>query len=198
MGYDSPTGPADARFRRLVARAAQRHGHDICHGCSRPFKSQEAMLIGRMRRGGVRVVGECCGDRLNTVIGGGIYVALPDWIRPIAAQHQEVVVGQPNSPWSRDDREWFARNRNRSHRLRAALPGEWPDGSPLSVVRQGAPGERSRLPVTASKHLPQDAPELLAWAMFDLVIEHRQRGVNEIPIEEIAARIRRLGAGGRA
>jgi hypothetical protein len=195
----SPSGPApaDARFRRLVARASQKYGFDCCHGCKRPFKPHETMLIGRLRGGGVRIVAACCTDRLDSIIGCGIYVAMPDWMRAIPSQ--EMVFGPPDAPWSADDREWFARNRDRAHRLRAALPGEWPDGFTHTVVRQGSPGERVRLPITAVEPLPpEDAPEAAAWALFDLVVEHRQRGSSEIPMREIVARCRQLGTGGRA
>jgi hypothetical protein len=155
------------------------------------------MIIGRLRGGGVRVVGSCCADRLNIVIGGGIYVEMPEWLRAIPSQ--EKIFGPPDAPWSADDREWFARNPDRAHRLRAALPGEWPGGESLTVIRQGKPGQRARLPITASAALPQDdAPEAAAWAIFDLVIEHQQRGSTEIAMTEIIARCRQRGTGGRA
>jgi hypothetical protein len=189
----NPTGgaaPVDEHFRRLVKRASEKFGYDNCHVCKRPFTGQQTMLIGRLRRGGVRVVGECCGDRLDSIIGVGVYIAMPEWLRAIPSQ--EMAFGPPDAAWSRDDREWFARNPDRSHRLRASLPGEWPDGSTHTVVRQGAPGERVRLPITAAEPLPQD--DAAAWALFDLVIEHRQRG--EIPMTEIIARCRQLGMGG--
>jgi hypothetical protein len=160
------------------------------------LESLETMMAGRLRRGGVRVVGACCGDRLDTIIGGGIYVAMPAWMRQIPSQG--IMFGAPDALWSADDREWFARNPDRAHRLRTALPGEWPDGFTHTVVRQGEPGERARLPLTATEHLPEDdAPEAAAWAMFDLVIEHRQRGSGEIPMREIIARCRQLAAGVR-
>jgi hypothetical protein len=196
----SPTGAgsADARFRRLVERARRKFGYDNCHVCKRPFTGQQTMLIGRLHRGGgIRIVGECCADQLATVIGGGIYVAMPQWLRAIPSQ--EMAFGPPDALWSADDRRWFGRNPNRSHRLRAALPGEWPDGSSHTIVRQGAPGQRVRLPITASEPLPaDDAPEAAAWALFDLVVEHRERGSREIPMGEIIARCRQLGAGGTA
>jgi hypothetical protein len=87
MGHigGNPTGPApaDAHFRRLVTRASEKYGFDCCHICKRPFTSLEPMIIGRVRRAGVRVVGECCGDRLHSIIGAGIYIAMPDWMRAI-------------------------------------------------------------------------------------------------------------------
>jgi hypothetical protein len=203
MGHigNSPTGgarPAEARFRRLVERASQKFGYDCCHCCKRPFRSHETMLVGRVRRGGgVRIVGDCCGDRLGTIIGGGIYVALPEWVRAIPSQG--AMFGPPDAAWSADDREWFARHRDRSHRLRPSLPGEWAHGATHTITRQGRPGERVRLPITATADLPaDDVPELACWSLFDLVIEHRQRGSTEIPTSEIIARCKLRGEGGTA
>src|SRR5579871_2996286 len=55
-----------------------------------------------------------------------------------------------DTPWSRDDHEWFAHNPTRSHRIRPVFPGEaqgsaWPTESPVgyelfAAIRQIEPG----------------------------------------------------------
>jgi hypothetical protein len=86
--------------------------------------------------------------------------------------------------WGEDDRAWFEAHPESSHRLRAALPGEWPEGGwDLTVVRQLQPGERVRRPLRVEMlpDAPKDAapaaawldatPEEAAWAFFELCCE---------------------------
>jgi hypothetical protein len=108
-------------------------------------------------------------------------------------------------PWKRDDAAWFAAHPGRSHRLRIAHPGEWPEpekvGQSHTAVRQVDAGKRLRLGFTLPDHMPPaaDAHEEAAWAVFDLIWESRQRpGPHEIPQAEIWARIQLLEKGGRA
>lgn len=78
------------------------------------------------------------------------------------------------------DREWFRSHSHRSHRLRRAVTGEFPEGSTDTwvVVRQLEPGVRQRLPFNALVQLPSgEAPEHVAHAMYDLIAEARGRTV---------------------
>jgi hypothetical protein len=72
------------------------------------------------------------------------------------------------------DREWFRSHPYRSHRLRRAIPGEIPSVSTESyiVVRQVMPGVRMRCSFEPTTSLPSgEAPEHIAHAMFDLIME---------------------------
>ena len=72
------------------------------------------------------------------------------------------------------DRDWFRSHPQRSHRLRRAIPGEIPGGSAETwvVVRQLQPGSRKRRPFDALVAFPSDeAPEHIAHAMYDLIVE---------------------------
>jgi hypothetical protein len=88
------------------------------------------------------------------------------------------------------DREWFRSHPLRSHRLRPAIPGEVPSVSAESyiVVRQVAPGVRMRGSFTPTGPLPEgEAPEHIAHAMFDLIMECPGR---LIPLQEWKQRSR--------
>jgi hypothetical protein len=79
------------------------------------------------------------------------------------------------------DREWFRSHPLRSHRLRRAITGEFPEGSAetLVAVRQLQPGARVRLPFYAQAQLPSDeAPEHIAHAIYDLVAESQGRPIS--------------------
>jgi hypothetical protein len=101
-----------------------------------------------------------------------------------------------------DDRKWFATHPHRSHRLRLAIADEWAEiggRATHTIVRQAMPGLRFKVPIAATNPLPSDeAPEALAWALFDLVRENTQHGDAPISVDEVMARCRKLGAGGRA
>ena len=109
--------------------------------------------------------------------------------------------GEP-APWAADDRDWFDRNRDRSHRLRGSHPGEWPPTAATrhTAVRQLFPGARQRVGITLSRLMPEkgEAPEAAAWAIFDLAAEHIQAGNKTVTTEEILARWAVLETEGRA
>lgn len=76
---------------------------------------------------------------------------------------------------SDDDRDWFAQNPGRLHRVRHSFTGEWPEG-PHTVVRQMAPGYRLRLPclitgVDVDEKF--DVDEKLASRLFEAVLTRR-------------------------
>lgn len=157
---------------RQLTRLVRKKGSDHCHGCRRPYRHRDQSYIGYDAAGRLLVVGECCTDRLKSICGMSVYCALD---RP--------------TPWSEDDRQWFEAHPDRSHRLRRAYPDEFPGKEKQAVVRQVAPGQRYRVALT-SPFLPGDreAPEAVAWAIFDLAVEGHQKGCREITSDEIFAR----------
>jgi hypothetical protein len=102
------------------------------------------------------------------------------------------------------DRDWFARNLHRSHRLRRALPNEVeamgasPDKAAGAwvVVRQVEPGLRIRTPFMPPSPPPDD--EILGALLFDLLAEHGAAGAKHVPMSEIEALWRQVAPAGRA
>jgi hypothetical protein len=194
----------DRRITRLIRRANHDFGGpDVCHGCRRDLADHEGTLIGRVGSR-IKVVGQtCCGNTVSEILGFGVYIATPEWMNDVVAGAEKVMVSLAGTPWGRADRDWFAKNPRRSHRLRPVFPDEWgSEGSfTHSVIRQGKPGERARLPLELSQRfaLPDEVPEACAWAIFDLISEH-QTGRNRrgITLEEVLARQQLLEAGGKA
>lgn len=105
-------------------------------------------------------------------------------------------------PWAVADRDWFAANPDRSHRLRGSYPGEWPGGRHAhTVVKQPQPGFRLLHPITLMPELLAlgEPPEEAVWAIFDLVSEATEKGNRSVTVEAIIARYRQLAAeAGRA
>src|SRR5262245_32523191 len=90
-------------------------------------------------------------------------------------------------PWKSDDREWFERNRSRSHRVRMPFPGEVdkeainaPAGHVLTMLlRQVEPGTRLKAGFYLNANLlPVPDDEAVAHALFKLAVgrEAVQRG----------------------
>ena len=88
----------------------------------------------------------------------------PSWLRALG---QEAFASQakgchlivdlfPGSQWKTDDRDWFAANPKRSHRLRRMFAGEWPpgtgDGMTHVLIKQLEPGMRVRVLATSPDH----------------------------------------------
>jgi len=82
-------------------------------------------------------------------------------------------------PWKSDDRDWFERNRERSHRARMPFPGEadkeaakTPAGHALIVlVRQVEPGTRLRAAVFVDANfLPLPDDEAVVHALFEVAV----------------------------
>ena len=110
--------------------------------------------------------------------------------------------------WSRDDREWFQANRDRSHRVRPRFPNEWfvepadAEGLDLDLVavRQVEPGWRMRapfeLPASPWRERFRAAAETEAGAhaLFDLTQQDEQ-GVS---CAAVAAWLERYAQGGSA
>lgn len=108
------------------------------------------------------------------------------------------------------DKNWFAKNPGRSHRVRPALPDEVPGASPHTIwfvaVRQIATGIRLRQPF----EFMGSADAAAAWnvaaltdndahAVFDVAFEAARRGDDKIvPFATVIAHAAMLGNGGRA
>jgi hypothetical protein len=83
-------------------------------------------------------------------------------------------------PWKSDDRDWFAQNRERSHRMRAPFPGELdgveiPAGRKvIMLVRQVEPGRRLRAAFAPDVILLPGSPhdEAFAHALFEVAVGH--------------------------
>lgn len=98
---------------------------------------------------------------------------------------------------SASDAAWFKANPRRSHRLRVALPGEFPplpmpEGVRIvTAVRQLEPGMRLRVPFGLPACLPvEDVPEAECCAMFEMALENNGSGRDKpFTIGDIQARV---------
>ena len=89
-------------------------------------------------------------------------------------------------PWKADDREWFARNPTRSHRMRVPFPSELdgvkiPAGrKAIMFVRQVEPGQRLRAAFDPDVVLLPGSPddEAFAHALFEVAV-----GREPIPLD---------------
>lgn len=173
----------DRATKRLLARLARDGDH--CHGCRRPYQDRDRSTVGRDAAGKVWMVGDCCRGRLVTILATSLY------FRP-----------RPSEPWAADDRDWFAAHPDRSHRLRAAYPGEWPpaQATPYTIVKQRRPGVRQRLGIRITAELLElgEPPEEAVWAMFDLATEAAENGTGRVLTADIVARYRLLASVARA
>ena len=139
--------------------------------------------------GTARGAGDCIAGRRSATNSAASQPA------PVAA----IMVSTGDETWAADDRAWFASHRARSHRLRRSHRGEWPAEACHTVVRQVIPGFRVRIPIEAYDPLPPgDAPEDLAWAIFDVAEEAAAAGRSYVSADAIPARRRVLEAGGAA
>jgi hypothetical protein len=106
------------------------------------------------------------------------------------------------TPWSRDDRRWFKKNRRRAHRVRAAFPGELHElkgegQTDCIVVRQLFPGARARFAFgIAACHADMVATmaglitrgeqsEAAAHLMFDIASMHAGRWITLAELTEL-------------
>jgi hypothetical protein len=102
------------------------------------------------------------------------------------------------SLWKSDDAAWFAENRDRSHRLRPAFPGEAetlpsdysdtvlpPRHEFQMLVRQVEPGQRIRTAFARNLDTPIPDIEPVIHALFDTMFSQRDPGA-VISVEEVA------------
>jgi len=79
-------------------------------------------------------------------------------------------------PWKSDDRDWFKRNPERTHRVRSPFPNEVEIETPtgyvaLILVRQVEPGSRLRAAVDLNANLlPLPDDEAIAHALFETAV----------------------------
>ncbi|MBO0737790.1 MAG: hypothetical protein J2P48_14650 [Alphaproteobacteria bacterium] len=176
-------GRPSRQLQRRLVRLTRRQG-DYCYGCRRADRHHELAFTGYSERRRLIMVGECCVSRLTELVAASVYHA-----------------ADPPSPWSEDDRDWLERHPGRSHRLRRAYAGEWPQrGISHIAVCQLELGVRRRVGITIPEELPQvdEAPEGAASAIFDLATGGRQDGRGEITVAEVCAHWAALENGGRA
>jgi hypothetical protein len=190
------------KTRRLFERLARERGSDNCHGCGRAYDNHDVTSIGYAGGGELLQVGACCARRLVKVIAGSMYFTPDSELVRLGKAGKAVQLGG-GTAWSEDDRMWFAAHPERSFRLRASWPGEWDDPKaiePCTIVRQQQPGERRRICVERMRELlPVDPPDVVLWAMFELLEEARERGeVGMISKEAIFDRARQLAIRGSA
>lgn len=157
-------------FKKLVKRAG-----DNCTLCRRPFNIN---TYAGERAGRLEYVGECCADRLDSIIGVGLFLSRDS-----------------EPPHKRDDRLWFEQNPTRSHRVRPAFPGEGVNECWV-IVRQIKPGTRQRVIFTRESSPPDD--ERTAHILFDMIVEARAAGRTGISADLIYARLAAMPEGGRA
>jgi hypothetical protein len=92
-------------------------------------------------------------------------------VTPVLSEH----------PWKSDDRDWFAQNPKRSHRLRQPFPGEADEEAAeteaghalIILVRQVEPGARTRALVSIPTDLlPVPDSEAAVHALFEAALGH--------------------------
>jgi hypothetical protein len=105
---------------------------------------------------------------------------MPDdlWQRAGMNQPRHGSIHVLDRPWKKDDRDWFERHAERSHRARLPFAGEVeqsaaPQGHQLlMLVRQVEPGKRIRAGLFISSQLPPVPDvEAIAHALFDVATE---------------------------
>jgi hypothetical protein len=183
-----PVGPDTAQNRpipRKLRKLIERLGDgDHCMGCRREYRDRDVTWVGRDAKRRLRQVGECCADKLVSVVAFSMYF-----------------VPKPAEVWSADDRDWFAAHPDRSHRLREAFPGEFSaDFANCShvVVEQMEPGARMRVPMSPELLEAGDPPEEAIWAIFELVREAQKKGEAGVRMGAILERWRTMQRAGRS
>lgn len=173
INSNRPVDSARSPSKQAIEAALRRAG-DNCSVCARPLGHAEVTYSGFVA-GRLEIVGACCMSRLDggLIHGVGLFYA-PDMAEPL---HK------------RDDRDWFAKNPRRSHRLRRAHTNEAVVAGVRAtwvVVRQIKPGTRFRIGFDPRTELTDS--EELAHAFFDILLEAQQAGRDEVPITEITRR----------
>jgi hypothetical protein len=158
--------------------AAIRYAGDNCSLCGRSFRHGEGTRTGSVK-GRLHVVGECCGSRVEWIFAFGIYL----------------IFDQPEQAHARDDREWLARNPQRTHRIRPAHASEC-DHARWIAVRQVRPGYRHRIGFDP----PFDPPdgEAMAHTFFDVLAEAAQAGHAKVMSSAIYYRAMSMAQAGKA
>lgn len=99
----------------------------------------------------------------------------------------------PRGAWTDDDRRWFAARPARSHRVRPPLQGEmaacgWPSEYSMVFVRQTAPDELVRLPLTWNAPPLPDNEAVIA-AVLDAIVAAMNAGDSGVTGEQMRQRV---------
>jgi hypothetical protein len=200
---------ARRQIERVIAGIMRNDG-DRCSLCHAAFTNSAATYGGICHDEGPALVGNCCMEKLQLIVTAGIYLTPHAYSQECAAEvarkaglNTPVVMGSATTPWSCDDRQWFAANPQRSHRLRPAFPGELdalrgsnpscelqapPDHEIQFVVRQVEPGKRIRLPLCRDIACPIPDIEPILHAIFDIYSKGGPAGtpVSVAEVKELA------------
>jgi hypothetical protein len=98
-----------------------------------------------------------------------------------------------DSPWKKDDCDWFKRNPSRSHRMRVPFPGELegvkiPAGrKAIMFARQVKPGRRLRAALDPDVVLLPGSPndEACAHALFEVAIGHEAMPPDAVALDAL-------------
>ena len=122
----------------------------------------------------------------------------------LPAEKMMLRLDDDDASWKADDREWFAHNPTRSHRLRRRFPGEQisnarnetvPPGHELQVlVRQISPGWRVRYGFFRNLDIDIPDVEAIMHALFDLMIGGHGGRVSVHEVGELARKYVSVGA----
>src|SRR5262245_11242890 len=146
------------RLERALPKLLERN---VCSFCGSSFPHNSPTAGGFDAHGNVVLAGECCVHRVAQIFTLGL--ELTDAYHTAAVDR---ILDDSNGvlhshPWTSDDRQWFERNPQRSHRARLPFPGEvdgqaaeTPAGDALiMLVRQVEPGRRLRAAVFLDANL---------------------------------------------
>ncbi len=196
--------PMSRTRRRALERALDKlikRDGDHCSVCRAEFSHRAATAYGTIAGGAVVIVGICCVRKLTSVLGFGVYLKKDGRVAADMAKRAGMPAAATSGvlygeyPWKSDDREWFAANPGRAHRLRPCFPGErggdaepWDEVPPpvgrelLVLVRQIEPGKRVRICVDRPPDAPIPDAEPILQAMFDLVAAGYTHGADRFVI----------------
>ena len=171
--------------RRIQRQLRKLFRRNVCSICGGPFKHNSRTAGGLDAQGNVVLAGECCLGKVAKAFTLGLYSELAESDKVF----DDIVRRGGDTPipptlnlldlWKNDDRDWFRRNEQRSHRVRMPFPGEAdeealdaPAGHALMILlQQTKPGRRIRAAVHASTNLlPLPDDEAAAHALFEVAM----------------------------
>jgi hypothetical protein len=158
---------------------------DVCSVCGSPHDGH--MAIGLDKQGNAMWTCQRCVGQVATIFGLGLDIPRPaetkggiaDTLKRAGVANAFVEQAFGDSAWKEDDREWFAQNPSRTHRIRLPFSGECdaeaanvPAGHTLIVlVRQVEPGIRMRPALCCNANLlPLPDDEAAAHALFEVAL----------------------------
>jgi hypothetical protein len=164
--------------RRLERALPKLFERNVCSFCGNSFPHNSPTAGGFDAHGNVVLAGECCVHRVAQIFSLGL--ALNGAHQATADRIFDDANGVLHShPWTSDDRQWFERNPQRSHRARPPFPGECDEEvakTPAShalimLLRQVEPGRRLRVAVPLGADLvPLLDDEAGVHGLFELAM----------------------------